>query len=258
MILHEHWLAQAKAMPVGMRRRILHLNERRPNLVVGNDVDKWWCYCHACHEGGIVEKSHVLLQDVQMARPDSDVSLPRDITPIHRTEFEVPIARFLAEKNMAFPYLPELHYSGSRNRLMMLVQEKWHGRDLTGRSPQKWMNYNDAEYVGNFGRQTVVVEDLFSMFKVKWALREFHKFNAVCALGTAAKVGMFAAMATAGTGAVDWMFDADPAGDAGAAMCMLRAKPLGVQQRRVRPPDGLDPKDLTCAQIRALILGGAK
>lgn len=256
MIHPEQWLDKAKQLSVGMRTRVWHLAERRPNLVIGNDLDKWWCYCHACHDGGIVEKAHVILGG-DTAPADNDCTLPCDIMAIQHTEFEVPIARFLADKNMAFPYLPPLFYSKSRSRLLVHVQGGWHGRDLTGKSLRKWMNYNKAHYVGHVGRCTVVVEDLFSYFKVKWAVRNMPAIRVMCALGTAAKDQMFAAFATAPPEELVWMFDADTAGDSGALACMTRARPYGIKvNRRARPPEGLDPKDLTCEQIRNLIYRG--
>lgn len=251
MIPESEWLAKAKQLAVGMRTRTYHNSERRPNLAIGNDQDKWWCYCHACHEGGVVEKSHVILGE-HNAIVDT-VTMPCDVVPVYKSEMEVPIARFLADKNMADLYLPDLHYSAERKRLMMHLEGKWHGRDLTGRSPQKWMNYQAARYVGNFFTYTAVVEDIFSMFKVRWAMRQFPNFNCVCNLGTNAQLTVMYAISQASVQKLAWFFDADPAGDHGAHENQKRIKPFGIDQYRVRPPEGLDPKDMTCEEIRAAL-----
>lgn len=250
MIREEEWLDKAKLLAVGMRNRVFHAGERRPNLVIGNDMDKWWCYCHACHEGGIVEKSHVLLGGPVDTAPEP-TRLPRDIKPVHQSDFEIPIARFLADKNMSDLYLPPLFYSEERKRLLIQVGGVWHGRDLTGRSPQKWMNYGDATYIGGPFTYTAVVEDIFSMFKVRWAMRQYPNFTAMCNLGTNAGLGITYALSQSKCmQKLGWFFDADSAGDRGAHDCQKRMQPYGFEQYRVRPPEGLDPKDMTCEQIR--------
>lgn len=249
MIRESEWLDTAKRLAVGMRQRIRHNGESRPNLVIGNDMDKWWCYCHACHEGGVVEKAHVILGATGPMTTES-TQIPTDIEPVFMSEYEVPIARFLADKNMSDMYLPDLFYSESRKRLMIHIEGQWHGRDLTGRSPQKWMNYTNATVVGRPFTYTAVVEDLFSMFKVKWAMRQFPNFTCLCNLGTNAGLNMTYLLSGSNVEKLAWFFDADYAGDTGAKDCIKRNSPFGFKQYRVRPPDGLDPKDMTCAQIR--------
>lgn len=253
MIPESEWLAKAKQLAVGMRTRTYHNGERRPNLAIGNDLDKWWCYCHACHEGGVVEKSHVLLGSAADVQPEP-AQVPRDLKPVHQSEFEIPIARFLADKNMSELYLPDLYYSAERKRLMLQLEWKWHGRDLTGRSPQKWMNYGAAHLIGVPFTYTAVVEDIFSMFKVRWAMRQYPNFNCMCNLGTNAQLNMVYALSQNRPVKLAWFFDADPAGDRGAHECQKRVQPFIPNQYRVRPPEGLDPKDMTCEEIRAALI----
>lgn len=252
MIVHDEWLPQAKRLAVGMQRRIWHMHERRPNLVIANDVDKWWCYCHACHEGSTVQKSHVLLGDACIV--SDDVVVPNDIRPVYDAGVEVQIERFLASKNMSSMYLPELWYSESRQRLMLKLNGQWHGRDLTGRSLQKWMNYGKDTHIGNSFTYTAVTEDIFSMFKVRWAMREYPNFTAVCALGTSCRDTLTGTFITFPPKHLAWFFDADSAGDRGARTCITRMRPHVQQQSRPRPPDGLDPKDMTCSEIRELLV----
>lgn len=254
MIPESEWLHKAKQLAVGMRTRTYHNSERRPNLAIGNDMDKWWCYCHACHEGGVVEKAHVILGGPVDTAPEP-TRLPHDIKPVHQSDFEIPIARFLADKNMADLYLPPLHYSEERKRLMMQLEGIWHGRDLTGRSPQKWMNYNNATHVGVPFTYTVVTEDIFSMFKVRWAMRQYPNVSAMCNLGTNATRSMtYMLSQNRSVQKVAWFFDADAAGDDGAWNCMRRNDPFDFKQYRPRPPEELDPKDMTCADIRDILV----
>jgi hypothetical protein len=253
MIPEHEWLSKAKTLAVGMRTRVHHLHESRPNMAIGNDPDKWWCYCHACHEGAVIEKSHVLLGEHNVVH-DSTL-LPNDIEWVFMSDFEVPIARFLADKNMSDVYLPAMHYSASRKRLMLHLEGKWHGRDLTGRSPQKWMNYNNAAMVGHPFTYTVVTEDLFSMFKTRWAMRQYPNVGVVCNLGTNASRHMVYALSqNHSVRKVAWFFDADRAGDSGAKANTLRNAPYSFEQCRPRPPEGLDPKDMTCSNIRELLV----
>lgn len=255
MIPDSEWLAKAKSLTVGMRTRIMHRSESRPNLVIGNDTDKWWCYCHACHEGGVVEKDHVILLD-STGPVDTECRLPDDIQPVLASDFELPIAKFLASKNMDSMYLPELLFSEKRKRLLLRDDAGLlHGRDLTGRSPMKWMNYQGAAGIGVPFTYTAVTEDAFSMYKVRWAMREFSNFTAVCNLGTSASLSIVYKMAQSESlQKLGWFFDADAAGDDGADQCLHRCKPFSFKQYRVRPPEGLDPKDMTCAAIRDLLV----
>lgn len=194
-----------------------------------------------------------------MGPVDVEEKLPDDIKPVLASEFELPIAKFLASKNMDQLYLPALFYSEKRKRLMLKdVAGKWHGRDLTGRSPMKWMNYNNAKVVGHvpIGCTVVVVEDLFSLYKTTWALRDLNGVVIVCALGTGCSASLVNALMPAY--AAMWFFDADAAGDVGYTKASQRMRPFMDRQARVRPPEGLDPKDMSCEAIRELIVSTAR
>ena len=54
MLPRQDWLDQAKRLAVGMKIRVRHQRERRANMVISNDKDRWWAYCNACKEGGVV------------------------------------------------------------------------------------------------------------------------------------------------------------------------------------------------------------
>lgn len=225
-------------------------------MVIMNDTDRWWCYCQACKQGGVVMKDHVILTDGPRVDPRIERTPPTDIKPLARSEFEIPVTRFLVDKHMASLYLPDLHYSEARKRLLIKDDSgQWHGRDLTGNSPQKWLNYQAVHYVGvaKDGCPTIVTEDLFSMYKTRFALRQYPEYRVVCALGTGCSIYLTNFLMSSGS--LYWFFDGDSAGDDGAAFAQQRMKPLVPRQFRVRPPDGDDPKDMSCEQIRAAILG---
>lgn len=256
MLPKEQWLPTARKLAIGMRVRVRHLNESRPNMVIMNDVDRWWCYCQSCKEGGVVMKDHVILSEGPRIDPRIERTVPTDIRPLKGTEFEIPVIRFLIDKHMSTMYLDELSYSDTRKRL--LIQDysgQWHGRDLSGNSPQKWLNYQAVHYVGikPDGCPTVVTEDLFSMYKTRYALRDYPEYRVVCALGTGCSI--YLTNFLMGSSSLYWFFDGDSAGDDGAAFAQQRMKPLVPIQYRVRPPEGMDPKDMSCEQIRAAILG---
>lgn len=261
-MLPEHeWLAQAKRLAVGMKSRIKHRNEKRINLVIGNDPDKYWAYCQRCHEGGVVKKDHVLLGDYDPIIP-VELGTPDDMKMVRFSEYEVPVARFLATKNMALTYMPQdLRVSPSQRRLIVPCSTHndcfYHGRDLTGRSDRKWLNYNSQQIVlaptYQQRKRVVVVEDLFSMFKVNWAAHNSNiPVNVVCALGTAIKGSLVVQLMEFDN--VIWFFDADPAGTDGALNGMRRMR-VWNRQRFIKPPAGCDPKDMDCKDIVSLIKG---
>lgn len=246
MIPEEEWLAQARALAIGMKKRVYHRSERRPNMVVGNAPDRWWCYCQACKQGGVVQKEHVLL-GIPPATPDADLTMPHDLLPLAGSDWEVPTLRFLARKHMDCTYLPPLWFSASRQRLLLDTGHGWMGRDITERSPQKWLTYNRSQYLGRVraGQAAVVVEDTFSWYKVRWACRDWCAV--VCALGTQIKDSLTLELMQAGR--VLWFFDGDDAGRKGAEAGAHRMRGLGVPSEARCAPLGMDPKDMTCDSI---------
>lgn len=249
MLPEQDWLAQAKRLAIGMKVRIRHRNESRPNMVVANEADKWWAYCQRCHEGAVVQKEHVMFGAPSM-QSDSIPVMPNDLERVWNSEYEVPVERFLTSKNMSSEYMPPLWYSPSRKRILVDAFG-WHGRDITGKAPAKWMNYTTDHIVGVVATKAVIVEDLFSYFKVGWAMRG-TQYSPVCALGTQAKPALIQHLMRCEE--VLWFFDADQAGDDGAGAGLNRLRPFVSRQSRIRPPEGNDPKDMDIESIRNLIL----
>lgn len=250
MSLPEHeWLAQAKRLAVGMHIRVQHRRESRQNLIIGNESDRYWAYCQKCKEGGVVLKEHARLTEYI---PECDsLERPKDLVQVRGSDFEVPVARFLASKNMANVYLPELYISQSTRRLLIDSSGNgaWHGRDLSGKSKSKWLNYTGQPvfrlFGSDVGRCVVVVEDLFSAFKLHWACPQI---DVLCALGTGIKDTV--AQSCMHDQHIIWMFDNDPAGERGAEQGVRRMRAFGMRQDVIHPSPGCDPKDMPCEWLR--------
>lgn len=253
---NEEWMHIAKRLAVGQGGRFRHGREDRMNLTVRNEPDRYWAWCHRCHEGGTVMKEHVLLN----APIEESVSCewPKDAVRIQGTEYEEIVAKFLANKGMDLMFLRDVLYSPKSKRILLdlrggLRDNGIHGRDITGRSATKWMNYLNTQVVGElpWRQPAVVVEDLFSMFKVQYAMRG-SPFQVVCALGT--NVGHTLRSMLVDASSIIWFFDNDNAGDAGANTGMVRMRPWDIPQYRVSPPQvGDDPKDMDLGTIREML-----
>lgn len=254
-MIHEHdWLQHAKKLAVGMRLRIRHGKERRLNMTVANERDRWWCYCQACKEGGVVQKEHVLLNAAAVPIKDEELSIPNDMRPVLGSEYEQAVGKFLARKGMMFPYLPKLWYSLRAKRL--LLQDDgggWHGRDLTDKSNAKWLHYSKPHIIGTIGDSTIITEDIFSLYKVRFAIRTRPDIGTASTLGAGCSVT--AALALKNCTTLVWAYDGDTAGDDGYKSASKRMRVLVPRQMRARPPDGCDPKDMDCEDIRVLLKG---
>lgn len=257
MLPENEWLAKAKSLCVGMKERVFHRSERRPNMVVGNERDRWWAYCQACKEGAIVLKEHVILGDANTAPPPAaDLTFPPDLQRLAGTDAELPVLRFLASKNMDGVYLPDLWYSPSRKRLLLDTGYGWMGRDVTERSPQKWLTYNRQKLLGRVqpSHQAIVVEDTFSWYKVRWALCNAKvglHVSVVCALGTG--IGDALTLDLSKASKIAFFFDGDAAGYKGAKAGVQRMRAFSVPSYAIHPPEGLDPKDMQCNSIIKLL-----
>lgn len=259
MALLEHeWLSHAKALPQGQTRRILHLRERRPNLIVGHEADRWWAYCQACKQGGVVQKTHVRLTGVQAPRRSSDLDWPRDATLLTRCDAvtQLRIFEFLLQRGIDPNMLPALaEYSEERKRLLLKIDGAWLGRDLTGNSPQKWVTYNSAVHVlpEPTHATLVLTEDTFSMIKVRWALRSQRlELDAGCTLGT--RVHDKTMLPILGKySRVLFFYDGDGPGETGAMHEAQRIRAFGLYSQVIPTPRGYDPKDLNVEDILNLL-----
>lgn len=252
MIPNNEWLDQAKRLAVGMRVRVRHRRESRANMTIGNDRDAWWCYCQKCKEGSRVPKEHVLLTAPVVDARDEPQEVPHDLVPVIGGDYEQAVGRFLASKGMMFPYLPTLWVSPSRKRVLLHdAASGWHGRDLTGHSNAKWLHYAKPHIMGDVGRCSIIVEDVFSRYKVRYALRNSPEIGVCSTMG--AGCSTTAALALKNCTHLVWMYDGDQAGDDGYKSGSKRMRVLVPKQYRARPPEGLDPKDMQCEDIRNLL-----
>lgn len=254
MIRKEDWLLKAKSLCIGSSTRVFHGREHRPNLVIGNDIDKWWCYCQACKHGGVQQKEHVMLGTSPETKR-SDLTLPRDLVrcgigldPV----LDHGVGQFLASKGMDYSMLPDLWYSCTRKRILIQTAEGWLGRDITGNALEKWLTYNKQQFLwkGRNSNTTVVVEDTFSFYKVLWAVEQV---NVMCALGTACKNSMLVQLLDTRQSTVIFLFDGDPAGHHGADAGAHRVRGFGIQGFSQCAPGGKDPKDLQAHELQTLI-----
>lgn len=252
MLPQDDWLPQAQRLAIGMRMRVVHGRERTAAMTVANERDRWWAYCQRCKAGGVVEKSHVLLS-APLEVSEHELRVPSDLRPVLGSDYQDTVGRFLARKGMMFPYLPKLWYSLSTKRLCLQDDTGgWHGRDMTERSQAKWLHYAKPHIVGCVAPCTILTEDIFSMYKVRYAVRDTG-YGTATTLGAGCSTS--AALALKNCTTLVWAYDDDEAGDRGARSARKRMQLLVPKQFRARPPDGLDPKDMHCADIRELIEG---
>ena len=259
MLPEEDWLPQAKRLAVGMRLRVRHGRERRPNMTIGHERGHWWAYCQSCKDGGKRDKEYVCRMPAEAPEDTHNLTVPDDLRPVLGSDYEQPVGRFLASKGMMFPYLPKLWFSERARRICLFDPASgWHGRDITERSAAKWLHYSKPQLSGAAGPLTIVTEDLFSMYKVRFALHKWlpweSKLNGAAVASTlGAGIGVAAALALKDCTRIVWMYDGDAAGDAGYLQASKRMRVHVPQQYRARPPEGMDPKDMACESIRQLI-----
>lgn len=251
MLPEQDWLPQAQRLAVGMTMRIRHRSEGRANMSIGNTPDRWWAYCNRCKEGGVITKEHVLLnyRPVQA----KDLTRPTDVVGVYASQYADTCIRHIMSKGMDPEWLPILYFSEKARRLIILDDEgHWHGRDITNKSDAKWLNYDHVKFVGTPGDITIVTEDLYSMYKVRHAMKFYHTpVRTCCTLG--AGLHDPAVLALKSSRRIVWAYDGDAAGDSGYAQGVKRMRPFGIEHRRARPPQGLDPKDMHIQNLRVLI-----
>ena len=89
MLPEQDWLDKAKRLAIGMRVRVRHRHESRPNMVIANEKDKFWAYCQKCKEGAVVQKEHVLfgtsVTKADSSPPGTCFSPPMRFRPVARS-----------------------------------------------------------------------------------------------------------------------------------------------------------------------------
>ena len=249
----EVWLSTAKRLAVGSTTRVPHHGDRtnRPNLVIGHDNGAYWAWCQSCQIGGKVVKEHCLTPGKPAPAASTRLDKPRDMVRVRDMlrEEQEGVAGFLARKHMDSIFLPELWFSPERKRLLVPTPQGWLGRDVTENSPQKWLTYGRALHLdgGETGNTAVVVEDTFSYYKVKYAVRGTG-IVPLSSLGTRLNDALLLRLMTFDK--VVLFYDGDKAGYAGAARGAKRLRALGVRAEAKCAPAGYDPKDMQIHSIK--------
>lgn len=263
----EVWLPAAKRLGVGMQGRHRHRgctsSSDRENLTYKHLADRYVAYCQACKGYGIHTKEHVAFGYVAPAVSNL-LTRPTDMVQIVHLEAHerANIADFLASKNMDLLYFDAvMAFSPSRKRFIVSDWEgKLMGRDTTGRAHSKWLTYDGQHFLEprewTQGSPALMVEDAFSMYKVRWALRGTGMDVAVyCSLGTKMHSTLFLKMLERHREVVSF-YDGDQAGYNGCNANDRELRALGIARRhlgtgvRYCAPEGLDPKDMTIEAIR--------
>ena len=262
MLPERDWLASAQRLAVGQSLRITHGRELRPNLVVHNKPDMWTCYCHSCKEGGVVRKDHVMFNSAPVVetpyiKPDDMVSLTGLYADVNTRYLADRVFKFLASKNMDIAYLEcqaELYYSKKADRLILEHNDDYIGRSLRENHPAKWMTYDKQTYSycdDAFRVSTaIIVEDTFSMYKTRWALRTSPSLAVISSLGTTISRALLLRIMESSIRTVIIFYDNDYAGICGADAAVRKLRRYGINALALHPPKGGDdPKDMDTASI---------
>lgn len=245
--------------------RVRHLHEPTPAMTIANKGDCWEAYCHRCHKGGRVSKTHVVLSAV----PDQQRFMPwpqdAKLLSLWAPWIQEPLYGFLLSKGVDIGTMLSdvpLYYSQSQRRLLFGTKVGWLGRATAGQLP-KWTGYGypapayGAHHLDPVQSTVVLTEDLLSAFKCRWALKESHpNVSSQALLGTVLRDAHLAALIAAGVGTLVLFLDGDTAGDDGIRAVRRRGQGLGLRVVVAQCPRDKDPKDLTKQQIINLV-GGA-
>lgn len=250
----EEWLHLAQQQCVGQSNRYHHKRERRPNLIVHNDPDRYRAYCMLCKQGGVVMKEHVRITAEKPPEASHSLTMPTDMVRLLDAPEAVQagVVGLLAAKGMDLVYLPDLHFSKSRLRLLMQTPQGWLGRDTSGASPQKWLTYNGQGELHNVLQPpasiAVVVEDPFSYYKVRWAVSHMPSIKVFSSLGTKPSDALMLELMKFNR--VVFFYDGDKAGQDGAEKARLRCRGFGLESEARCAPLGKDPKDMSIDELR--------
>lgn len=252
-LLHEHWLTEAKRLPVGRWARIYHGAERRPNLVIRNKADGYYAYCHSCHEGSVIKKEFVQETVVIQQAPKS-----RDPGPlIDITTLDVSVsgkgyrlANFLASKSVykCWPTNVKPMWSEQDQRIVFQTPELLIGRDTTGNSKAKWYRYkgtaNYASVTGiREGGVVFLTEDYFSAMKGQY-YAEMTGIPTSCVSMQGTVIHPDLVVQLMDTPKVILAFDTDKAGKEGCIKAAQQLGLLGIPYEVAWCDANKDPKDM--------------
>lgn len=260
MLPENEWLPQAKRLAVGQQRKVRHNEEHTYAMTVGNDMDKYWAYCHRCKVGGVVRKDHVnLAEPVHHRKPIQYV-----LKPLHELDqhTELRIARFLLSKGLDLSMIQPSHVWYDPERRRMVLQSP--GSPLMGRAldegvTPKWLDYTEGAWykpVGIWpGLAYVLVEDALSAYKLQYVADKFNlPVHAVGCHGTRVRDGLMRQLVWCARAIAVW-FDNDSAGHSGAAHTLREFRGYGRPAQTIL--SSADPKDATIQEIKEKLSGFA-
>lgn len=270
MAIHpSEWLAEAKRLGVGGKRRIRHGAERTNALDVFNNADSWSCYCHRCHENGWVPKEHQQLRTA-VVEPDRVQPVPATALRLAQaTAYEQRrIWELLVRKGCPPGVLPEdvLWFDRASQRLLIRSGNLALGRALDDNRLPKWLPYGEWHSLAMVWQTRVcaeamapapgakpvwvIAEDALSAYKIAKAVELYtpNRFlNVVATLGTSVTDRFLPYIAGH---EVVCMYDGDIGGQRGYEAVKRRLAVWGQPVHDCRPIEG-DPKNHDLAEIAA-------
>lgn len=260
---HSEYLAKAKAVPVGQKRRVHHGCGATPAMDVWNNPDSWSAYCHRCKESSKVYKEHLtpLPKDTVVYRKyctDSDLLELSVLAQKHPDWYRRMIV-LVQSKGVSCALLEAvgatLRYNVKDHRLVLKFNGVDIGRDCTGYSSVKWLKYYrdvglgyvylQGKNVQGVRERIAITEDTFSAAKITY----YTGVSSMCLLGTAFDDQKLVKLLDA---EVLICTDGDKAGYDAARVIKQRLDALGVPNQ-VRIKDGYDPKDMTPEELLELV-----
>ena len=262
MLHHTEWLALAKNVPLGQKRRVTHGAEPSPAMDVYNNVDSWSCYCHRCHQGGKVSKGYVAQSVPEPQRLKYCNS--KDLIELHKLSVEQPLVYkelvyLLHRKGMSTvllePYRPM--YNTKDQRLVLRFKGVTVGRDLelTNAVRPKWYKYavdNPVKFLYLQGKSKqskyiVLHEDLFSCIKTT----HYTGLSTMWLMGTNFENEKLNFIMENKLYPIITL-DGDSAGQIGTRNINNSLALFDIDCTTVDVPLGLDPKDLKPSQLLEL------
>lgn len=262
MIPKDEWLGQAKLLPVGRSRRIVHVCGDGPALLIEHKPDGYRCWCHRCGEGGWEPKHrdlNAMIAALAAAKQEDQydrIQLPS--LEYQHADWPNPARLFLYRAGMSEREAQALgigyHRGMQRVFLPIMAGETclyWQARGFDHERP-KYINpkVDRSRIVASFGPSDgplVLVEDYLSAWKLgkagaqAWAL-----------LGTSVPHPILAQLVRSQGRILVWL-DPDEAGQSKARLILNTLALTGIKARNI--VSRADPKLLQLDEIRAELNG---
>lgn len=267
--IREWWLPIAQGLSSGSRVRVRHpldSYKKSTSVLVWNSPEAYGVKCFRRGASDYVRKSYVNLQEAAELTPvQHGDPVPKDLQEFNLQEhhpLNEAAAKFLLQRGVDPERISRkgtplgLYLSQQQRRLIfkgkdVLGREVWMGRDLTGRSPVKAVNYEglgEGYYLDHDIDSTtvVLVEDVLSAFKVWDAMTStLYPYEVVSLNGLQFRPSLLRYLLSKQR-VVIWL-DGDSAGIRGSIKLLQEVRALGIKAALVSL-DG-DPKDYSRKDI---------